>query len=212
MPRTSISLPEALAISVICFGYFIFSSITAVAGGFPSRSLDDNSAWYLICIELAFAVAALLFLHARKFDVRSLAPQPSLIGAGVGVLLYVAAWFVGAIVAAPFATPQSAQAVQSIASASSHSLTSVIALALVNGTFEEIFLLGVLVRGLCAHGISIAIGLSVLVRLLYHLYQGPYGVMQVLGFGLVLAVFYVRFGTLWPPVFAHIVGDIVPFV
>jgi membrane protease YdiL (CAAX protease family) len=31
-------------------------------------------------------------------------------------------------------------------------------------------------------------------------------------FGLVLSLWYVRRGTLWPPVVAHAIGDIVPFV
>jgi uncharacterized protein len=210
--RTSISIPEALAVSAICFGYFILGSIQAVASGFPTSSFDNGVVWHIIRTELVLGAVALVFLHLRGFDIRSLVPRFSLAGAGVGVCLYIAAWIGSAIFAVPFMTPQSAQAVQSIASESSHSFASVIALALVNGTFEEVFLLGVLVSGLRSYGLSIAVGLSLLVRLLYHLYQGPFGAMQILGFGLVLTIFYVRFGTLWPPVFAHILGDAVPFV
>ena len=80
------------------------------------------------------------------------------------------------------------------------------------GTFEEVFLLGVLVRGLRAYGVSIAIGFPLLIRLLYHLYQGPLGAVWVLAFGLTFTLFYVRIGRLWPAVFAHMLWDIVPVV
>ena len=83
---------------------------------------------------------------------------------------------------------------------------------MVNGTFEEVFLLGVLVRGLRAHGLPFAIGVSLLVRVLYHLYQGPLGAVWVLSIGLMLTLFYVRGKQLWPPVLAHILWDIVPVV
>lgn len=42
------------------------------------------------------------------------------------------------------------------------------------------FWLGYLVRGFAAVGASFAIGLSLLVRVLYHLYQGPLGAVSVL--------------------------------
>lgn len=87
----------------------------------------------------------------------------------------------------------------------------IIAFALVNATFEEVFLLGVLVRGLRSQGLSIAIGLPLLVRVLYHLYQGPVGAVWILVFGLFFSLCYVRRPVLWPLVFAHVLWDIVPF-
>lgn len=91
-------------------------------------------------------------------------------------------------------------------------LPLIVAFAIINGTFEEVFLLGVLTRGLRRHGLSLAIGLPLLVRVSYHLYQGPVGAVWILTFGLLFALLYVRTGSLWPPVFAHILWDIVPFV
>ncbi len=91
-------------------------------------------------------------------------------------------------------------------------LPSLIAAAMVNGTFEEVFLLGFLARGLRGFGLSIALGVPLLVRALCHMYQGPLGVLWVLGFGLILALYYVRWGQLWPPVLAHILWDIVPLI
>ena len=88
----------------------------------------------------------------------------------------------------------------------------IVLMAMINGTFEEIFLLGFLLRGLRGYGLSVALGVTLLVRLLCHLYQGPVGPIWVMGVGLTFAVYYVRSTQLWPPVFAHILWDIVPFV
>jgi membrane protease YdiL (CAAX protease family) len=68
----------------------------------------------------------------------------------------------------------------------------VVATALVNGAFEEVFLLGFLARSLRGYGIALAIGISLLVRILYHSYQGPLGMLSVLLFGIVLSVYYMR--------------------
>ena len=92
------------------------------------------------------------------------------------------------------------------------STVGVILVVVVNGTFEEVFLLGFLQRGLQARGTSIALGVTLLVRVLYHLYQGPLGALSILAFGLVQGLWYARSKRLWSPVFAHIMCDIVAFL
>ena len=92
------------------------------------------------------------------------------------------------------------------------SLPYTVALAIVNGAFEEVFLLGALVRGLRGHGLSIAIGVPLLVRALCHLYQGPAGVVWVTLVGATFTLAYVIHGRLWPPVLGDMLWDIVPIV
>jgi membrane protease YdiL (CAAX protease family) len=47
-------------------------------------------------------------------------------------------------------------------------------------------------------------------RVLHHLYQGPLGAVWVLGFGLVMSLYYRRTRKLFNVVFAHALADIVP--
>jgi membrane protease YdiL (CAAX protease family) len=89
---------------------------------------------------------------------------------------------------------------------------AIVIMAMVNGAFEEVFLLGFLLRGLRGFGLSIALGAMLLVRMLYHMYQGPLGLIWVLGFGAVFGLYFIRTNQLWPPVFAHVLWDIVSFV
>lgn len=208
MRKTVLSLTEFLVVVAICFGVFIFWSTEAVVAGFPAADFSEAGNGWMIGIETVLALGALWYLRARNFELASLYPHPTLKGTGLGLALFAACWLAGAIVTSAIYTPGRPGIVDF--SFDDVSLASRVALALVNGTFEEVFLLGVLVRGLRGFGVSIAIGLPLLVRVLCHLYQGPQGVVWVATFGLVLTLAYLARQVLWPPVFAHILWDIVP--
>jgi uncharacterized protein len=208
MPKSTLSLSECAVVACICFGMFTLWSLQAVLSGFPEARFSDTGNWEMICIEVVLATVALLYLKTRNFDIRSLYPHPTFRGTGLGLLLFAACWLAGALTTSLL--PSSDRPAVIDFTFTGVSLVSTIAFALVNGTFEEIFLLGVLVRGLRGFGLSVAIGLPLLVRVLYHLYQGPLGVIWVATFGLVLTVAYIARQDLWPPVFAQILGDIVP--
>lgn len=209
--RSTLSIPEALVVATICFGLFTLWSIQAVLAGFPAAEFSDASNVLGMGLELVLGGFALLYLRMRDFDIGTLYPRPDLGGTLVGIVLYATIWVACIAVLLLFmredGTPEAAAFSYS---GSSRVLT--VLYAMVNGSFEEIFLLGVLVCGLRHHGLSIAVGLPLLVRLLYHLYQGPAGVVSILVVGLILTAYYLRSGRLWPVVFAHILADIVPFV
>lgn len=206
--KTTLSLPEAFAFAALCFGLFTLWSFQAVFAGFPDADFSEDGNWAMVGIELVLASLALLYLRWRNFDLRPLYPHPTARGTAMGAGLFLACWLAGAVTTSLFNAASATDAIRF--SFDDSSLTSRIALAMVNGTFEEVFLLGVLVRGLRGFGLSVAVGLPLLVRVLYHLYQGPLGVVWVLTFGLVLTLAYVWRKDLWPPVFAHILWDIVP--
>ncbi len=210
--RTTTTPVEALVVTAICFGMSIVLSLQAVAAGFPAGSFDDSGFVGLIKLELAMAGAAVLFLALRGYAVSTLLPRPSLRGCGEGLLVYLAASAVAWLLLLPFASAWQEQPIEQMMAQATVSVPTVLALAVVNGTFEEVFLLGFLSRGLRGHGLSVALGVPLLVRVLYHLYQGPAGALAICGFGLVLSVCHARSGRLWPVVFAHMLADVVPFV
>lgn len=205
---------EAATVTLLCFGLSIAASVQAVIAGFPAPigSFSDASLVWLVVTEVVLGMAAILFLSLRGYPVASLLPAPTLRGTAAGVGLYGAAWIVGALVAMPFSGGPGEQPIARMVQAATPTLPVVVVMALVNGSFEEVFLLGVLLRGLRTHGRSFALGVMLLVRLLCHLYQGPWGAAYVLGIGLVFGLAYLRWQVLWPLVFAHVLWDIVPFV
>ena len=166
----------------------------------------------MVATELVLAAIALCFLQARRYAISSLFPAPTLQGCAAGIGLFFATWVVGWLLTAPFVGGLSEQPIDRMVQDANLSLPVVVLMAMVNGTYEEIFLLGFLLRGLRGFGLSVALGVMLLIRVLYHLYQGPVGALWVLAFGSVLGLYFIRSGRLWPPVFAHVLADIVPFV
>ncbi|MEQ6289962.1 CPBP family intramembrane glutamic endopeptidase [Vogesella sp. GCM10023246] len=213
MNKFSLSAPQATTISLICFGLPILTSLQIVSAGFPVITLTNDGNAAMIFIELILAATALLYLRSQDFDITHLYPRPSWRSTLAGLLLAVVAWLASGMATSGAASLTHITGLHGMSrfSFGELSLVSIVCFAMVNGTFEEVFLLGVLARGLRHHGPSLALGVSLLVRMLYHLYQGPLGVVWVLTFGLTLTLAYLWKRTLWPPVLAHILWDIVPY-
>ena len=84
-------------------------------------------------------------------------------------------------------------------------LAVLVLLLFVIGFYEEVVARGLLLtraRELVG-GVWPPALISAVLFALGHFYQGLYGVVQTAVFGLVLAVFTLRWGTLWPAIFAH---------
>jgi membrane protease YdiL (CAAX protease family) len=94
------------------------------------------------------------------------------------------------------------------ANATALSFPVALLLSVVNGAYEELFLTRYLVDTLARYGASVALGVSALGRVTYHLYQGPLGAVSVWAFGLVVTVSYWRFGELRPVMSAHVLADL----
>ena len=202
---------EACLIVAICFGWFMLASIDAVVRGFPTAaSFSDSSLSGLMAVECFFGAIALAVLHLRGYSIKELLPKPTWRGCLAGTLLCAVALCACWLVEQLFSQSQrEAQPILAILENARPTLVFILALSLLNGLYEETFLLGYLIRGFSAAGASFALGLNVLVRLLYHLYQGPMGAVSVVIFGLVVGYYYWRTRVLWPAVFAHMLADVL---
>jgi uncharacterized protein len=200
---------EVAAVVSICFGWFISLSLSAVSNGFPTGGFSDGSLQEMLVLELILGGLALAFLRLRGYAIRGLLPRPTVRGGAHGVGLLIAAYAAWYLVYALIGSPRvQGQPIEQIMSDTRVTLPTVLALSFVNGWFEEAFLVGYIVAGLRSHGAAIAIGVSILVRLLYHLYQGPLGAVSVLAYGLVVTLFYWHTRALWPVMFAHMLADL----
>jgi len=78
-------------------------------------------------------------------------------------------------------------------------------ISVVNAIAEELFVAGYVITVLQPRrGMWVAINASVVVRLLYHLYQGPIGVLTSVPMGLLYGYLYSRTRQLWPLIVAHV--------
>lgn len=211
-PPTGASAPlaEVLIIVAIFAGWFIYASIHMVLGGSAVTQFSDSQALATITFEgLAFGLAAIV-LGLRGWRLREFRFRVTWRGCAVGVLLFGVAFLVHWAVW-ELLGPRLGGSERLLQFSESAALSLPVALlfSAVNGAFEEFFLTRYLVSALAPSGMAIAIGASGLVRVAYHLYQGPVGAISVLGIGVVFTLFYWRHREIWPVMFAHMVADAV---
>ncbi len=212
--RTATTPGEALAVVAVCFGLPILLSLHSVLAGLrvDANSFSDAGMLSLVGYELVLALVAVTLLRRRGYDIASLRPRPTWIDSGLGVLLALAAGVAAMVAMAPLRGSLAEKSVSEMMQHATVSPPTLLLAAIVNGSFEEVFLLAFLMRGLRDRGLSFSLGVMLLVRLSYHLYQGPSGALSVLGVGLVFGLFYARTQRLWPVVFAHMMWDVIPFL
>ncbi|MBL7932004.1 MAG: CPBP family intramembrane metalloprotease [Bacteroidia bacterium] len=73
----------------------------------------------------------------------------------------------------------------------------------VNSIYEEFLLIGYFFKKLEKYHPAIVIGLSMLIRLSYHTYQGWMSLFTIIPTGLVFGYYYYKYKKLWPLIIAH---------
>jgi membrane protease YdiL (CAAX protease family) len=210
----SLSRPAEIVIVVMIFaGWFIYASLQAVLAGFPAPQFDDSGLWWLTVFEVITFAIAWAFLRVRGWRLDHFNIRLTWIGLLAGAVLFAVSLLVDAVLWDLFAKHSAARdIVEDIVRTKTVTPAVVLLVSVVNGTFEEFFLTGYLLKVLRPAGASAALGVSALIRMTYHLYQGPLGALTVMAFGLLLTAFYWRYRLLWPVISAHIITDFVALV
>jgi membrane protease YdiL (CAAX protease family) len=204
---------EIALVTTLCVGLFIHNSLQAVSAGFPVPGLTDPAAVSLILTECAAFVLAAAVLRARAWKLADFNLEIGWLHSFLGILVYGASLLVDAAVWDAFGNDAaSVEMLRDFAGAIHLSLPVALAVSIVNGAFEEFFLTGYLLKACQRLGGPGAIGISGLIRLSYHLYQGPLGAITALGFGICVTAFYWRYRQLWPVMIAHMTADFFALV
>jgi len=217
-PIPSAALFWTLTVSTI--GVFTASSLLILYVGAPLDSqLTTLGLWQLIAAELVLTCVWLPILRRRGWSLACVTVPPMIAdvarGLGLMALCYGAVWLTLSLLSSVVpALRESIQAAlrESTKTASigvAPSLSSVLAVSIVNPTAEEFLHLGFLTNVLRRHGEGLAVAASVLSRVLTHLYQGPVGVLNVAMAGATLGVYYYRSSRLWPVIIAHSFVDVL---
>lgn len=204
--RTS-PVGEVVAVLVTAFGYLVLTSLVMAAGGqfATGYKLDNAGAAGLILYELVALAIVATFLKARGWKLGDFNPGISWRLTGAGVLLAAAIlaanWILSLLVmAAGLIGPEA----YGVVDASGLGIALFAVFCIVNPVFEETLVVGYVTEALRdRHPPLLALNVSVSIRLLYHLYQGPAGVIAIIPMGLLFAFVYHRWNRLWPLVFAH---------
>ena len=208
---------EFIVVVTWAFGLPIFSSIMSldVADGTPVPVFNNAALLATIIFEVVQLGFLSWFLRIRGWTLEKFGLAFSWRGTawGVGLLVFTYVATLGAQAIAQLIFNYDMQ--QAIARAPKIdpdlSMELVFMVSVVNGLFEELFVAGYIITSLTEkRGMWVAINTSVVVRLLYHLYQGPIGIMTAVPMGLLYGYVYSRTRQLWPLVVAHMLMDLIP--
>ena len=219
------ALPLAAEFAIVILGAFGFLFVATLVALLTQTGAGDpgSTGWYsgghlvsVIAYELPVGAAVFAFLRLRGWSLERLGvrftARETLVGFGLAFVAELALY--GALLAFALASPAFTEAmVTSQARPGGFGLLTVIVVSIVNPMFEETFVCGYVVTVLKERAdVPTAIAISIAIRLLYHLYQGPLAFIGVVPFGLVLAWWYARTGRLWPVIVAHGLADFTAFV
>lgn len=206
----SLSLRAEFSIVIIfSFGFFIVSSLLSLFIPYSSAPISESHLVFLLFYETVVIIALWKFLSLRGWRTQHLGLVPSvrdtLIGFGLFLLAYIT-YLIVWLISSSIITGLEEQSRNLVSSGLS--LTTVILVSILNPVFEELFVCGYIITALRkTRTRSFAINISLGIRLAYHLYQGPVGVIGIIPLGFIFAYWYAKTGRLWPVVIAHALID-----
>jgi membrane protease YdiL (CAAX protease family) len=202
---------EFLVVVTWAFGLPIFASIMSLAAPNEGRSpvftnIELFAAIIFEVIQLGFLA---WFLQIRGWTLERFGLAFSWSGTAIGLVLLAVTYalVVGVQYFAQVVFNYDTQG--AIARAPKFdadlSMQLLFMISVVNAIAEELFVTGYVITALQPRrGLWVAINVSVVLRLLYHLYQGPIGVLTSVPMGLLYGYLYSRTRQLWPLIVAHV--------
>lgn len=201
-----------VAVITTAFGMFVYGALAEVAApvGVSYRAEEFISiAFY----EVAVGSTLLAFLFARGWRLPELGFAPLQVkDAAHTALLFVALWVVSwlawVVVAPPVTSFDMTVANGELVEQRGIALSTALIFSLINASFEEFFVCAYVVSAWRGPSLSLAILLSSLIRLSYHLYQGPSAILAIIPFGLIAAWYFARTRRIAPLIAIHFVFDL----
>ena len=203
---------EFAFVIAVAFGYFILNSFLFVFSSAPYQPLTDRDLYFLLAFELAAMSILLPFLYLRGWNFQKIGLDLSVKGTLIGLALTIASYAAYAIFLAAawyvFSTTEATTSNNAIIGFKL-SLLTIVVVSIINPVFEELFVCAYVITSLKKQTtIWVAINASIFIRLLYHLYQGPIGVISIIPIGIIFSYWYARTGKLWPLIVAHGLMDL----
>lgn len=209
---------EFILVIGLCFGLPILGALTSLSHSYHAASPEIPSAadvrnWLvgIIVFEPIVAIPSIAILWWRGWRLADfpwrMGPAPTLMGLGLAVV----SMFGLAVLSMLLAATAENGVFVALFSGAAPSIAVIAAASVINGAFEEIFVLGYVIRFFERLGFAgwqnIAIATSTLIRLLYHVYQGPIFATGIAVVGVSYALLYMRVRNLWVFAWAHMLWD-----
>lgn len=215
MSRDRFSPYEFALVIALAFGWSVYGSIVSLVQGRTVGtagtvdSFTNGHLYGVVLTELLILPALAAVLYARGWR---LADFPFGIGkaaTALGILIGIGAWVIDIALAEVMESLYPSmraemQLLRDYAPTTPPDLVAIYLLSVVNPVFEEIVICGYVIPTLAARfGPTVAVNVSVCIRVSYHLYQGIAMAPFHLAYGLIQAYAFLKFRNLWPVVVSH---------
>jgi uncharacterized protein len=205
---------EVLVVLLLAFGISISTSLWYFLHHDLVR-FSSARLWRTLAFELCAAAVLAWFFSARGASIRLLIQPPSRRDLVAGIGLAIAVWIAYTVIwiTSALVVPGSTRGLRGAYLIDGNlGLLVVLLISVVNPAFEEILVCGYLLSRLTEKiNVNAAIGIGVLVRLLYHLYQGPIACLSVIPMGAIYGMWYTKTRRIWPLIIAHGILDFLAF-
>jgi membrane protease YdiL (CAAX protease family) len=197
MPRAV----EFAIVILVAFGVFAYGAFISWCRGSGDDAITNADLSWLVTYELIAFLIIVTFLRARQWKPSDFHPQVTWKLTGAGVLLTLGAVLYSTVVATGLGIWFESPPLET----GQLDFGIVLLFSVVNGIYEETFVVGYVVGCLARQSNWVVIISSALIRFSYHVYQGPEAVLFILPMGLAFAYLYVKYRRLWPLVLCHII-------
>ncbi len=217
---------EFAIVVVVAFGYFVVGSVLwfvqDVRDSGPDNLFQNSiaviTAEHLSFLNLYEPIIFLLlvsFLYFRGWTIQrlgagSLRFHDFLVGLTLAVIPIL--MFFGTILVVALIEPETLRAAVGNADPAGEplALPTVLLSSIINPIYEETFVCGYVISALSGRTRAWqAVGVSIAIRVLYHLYLGTLGAVNAMLVGLVFGLWYAWKVRLWPLVIAHAILDFI---
>ena len=201
---------EFVVVILIAFGLFTYWAFMLFFQPPENDAVTNQELVVLFMYELvAFGVIA-CFLRIRGWQLRKFYTRITWKLTGVGILLATVITLYG--IGVGLVGEQAGWSNEPEAEAVSVSLPIAVIFSVANGIYEESLVVGYVIGVLRWCGCGVAIMVSTMIRVAYHVYQGPDALLIILPIGVLLGYVFYRSRRLWPLVLAHALLNFISLI
>ena len=215
--RSRYSSVEFLLVIGLAFGWAIVTSIAsflsepaAVEAPSTGSTFGKGHLYGIVMLELILLPVVASVLYARGWRLKDFPIGIGKAMTALGAFLACSAWLLNIIIGivVQLIFPGMHEGAEAYRPANPPDFVAVYIVSVVNPVFEELIVVGYVIPALGRRfGLTAAVTASVVIRCLYHLYQGIEALPFHLAYGLIQAYAYLRVGKLWPLIVSHALLD-----
>ena len=202
---------EFFVVVIGTLGYYIITSAIVLLLRLDHYEMTTGRMLRAVLMESTLLLFAAWLLRIRGWSVERAGLRPSWLAglAGIPLLIAYLTLYYSAYFAIRIAFP--AASFHAIRMTVTASVPIMILTIIVNSFFEELIVTSYVIESLSSQGAAYAISASILLRFLYHLYQGPIASISILPLGFLFGAIFWRWRNVTPMIVAHTLANFIAF-